>query len=509
MLAVQDRVSRALTLAEALKLFGFEELKPEQEPLITASIAGKHVVGILPTGMGKSACYIIPGLVTGEKTIVISPLIALQEDQVQMLRKRGVHAYAMHSNMDEVRKAVARMFFKRSPKGEPAFLYISPEMFLSETFWSQMSGVHFDRIAVDEAHCVSTWGNSFRPDYLRIRAGAERMKITHCSAFTATTDEKIERDIVARLPLNADYVKIEASPMRPNLLLNIEDRSAGMKLKTVGGRSKLNRLGELLLIPEFAGPTIVYCSSRTGSATLYESLRKGAFCRQHGYTPYLFHAEVGYVDKTEALRGFQNDEKPLVVATSAFGLGIDRADVRQIVHYNIPHTLIDYAQQIGRAGRDNKPSLCTAFHAGSDYLDSSVLRINRDMPSVDFLIRTLENIHKSFQRSVAKKKRFRLKSYTVRVRELIENSETVDMKDAYMTRFMTTISLLEKVGLIEHRENGEVVRLAPYGSIKFDRLLEETKMHERMLIREKQRLADFFGAEEPKQELLWEIIRRK
>ncbi len=506
--AVQMRTLRAMSLAEAIALFGFDSLKPEQEILINASIAGKHVFGILPTSFGKSACYLIPGLVTGAKTIVISPLIALQEDQVRSLRKRGIQAYALHSGMDEVRKAAVRVFFKRSPKGEPAFLYISPEMFMSETFHQQFLKVRFDRLAIDEAHCVSTWGNSFRPEYLRIRAGAARNAIKHCSAFTATTDAKIERDILARLPLSEDVVRIEASPMRPNLLLHIESQKSGVRLKTESGRRKLDRLAQLLVMPEFKGATIVYCNSRHAAATLHETMRQSEFCRLNGYKSYLFHSQIGFDDKKDALTGFLEDEFPLVFATSAFGLGIDRGDVRQIVHYNVPFTLIDYAQQIGRGGRDGKLTRCTVFYSHTEFLQNEIDRISRDMPSIDYVERTLENIRKSIEFAGGRKRKFNLRAYTSRLRNHVEESEAIKAKEIYMQRFMTTLSILQQTNLITEHAGVITCEEAKQGSVKHDRLIEATKMHERMLAREKERLAEFFGNKSPTQELLWEIVRR-
>ena len=185
----------------ALSVFGFERLFEAQDAAIRAAVRGDDVLCIMPTGGGKSACFQIPTIIRNCRTLVVSPLIALQEDQIKALRARGIKAFALHSHMTEAQQTAVRFYFKTARRTEPSFLYISPELLQSKMFVETFSTVQFDMVAVDEAHCVSTWGDGFRPDYQRIKLAVARMKIPQCLALSATIDPKIESDIRQRLPL--------------------------------------------------------------------------------------------------------------------------------------------------------------------------------------------------------------------------------------------------------------------------------------------------------------------
>lgn len=497
-------------LQDTIKLFGYEKLSPDQEMLIRASIEGQDVLGILPTGGGKSACFQIPGIVTRQKTIVVSPLIALQEDQILALRKLGIKAFALHSGMEESRKTAAWYYFKTASATEPAFLYISPELLMTEMFHQRFDGIGFHRIAVDEAHCVSTWGDTFRPDYQRIRVATMRLKVPHCSAFTATVDTKIESDIKKRIPLRSGFLKAEANPMRENLILSVERPTKDADSNNLRGKKKFHRLLQLLVTDEYAGPAIIYCSSKNGAANLYLKMRDmGNFHARHRYRPFLFHADIPYEDKEMALKGFRDEERPVVFATTAFGMGINRADVRQIIHYQTPFTLIDYAQQIGRGGRDGALALCTTFHSTEDYLDREVIRVKMETPNFDFV----ERVHGSLSRTLEKmtldkRKRYNIRSFLQRTQMLIENSAHVSRPDLYMARFMAAVGLLQQSGLIIEDRKGLTVLDIEFGSQRHATLLGKTKMHERKVLREKRRIAQFFGSKKPTQKHLWEILKK-
>jgi len=493
-----------------MKQFGYKALSPEQAQLIEASIAGRDIFGVMPTGSGKSACYQIPGIVTRARTLVISPLIALLEDQVRSLRRVGVKAFAYHSGMTEASKKAVEAYFVSSPRGEASFLYISPELLLTEKFRKRFVGVVFDRIAVDEAHCVSTWGSGFRPDYQRIRLAATRMRIPHCAAFTATVDTKIEADIQKRIPLRSDFLKVEADPMRPNLLLSIEEPSGDGDSNSLYGRKKFARLQELISAPEYAGPAIVYCSSKDGAASLYVRLRAmRGLMKRYEYTPYLFHAGLPQDDKYEALRGFKEDKRPLIFATSAFGMGVDRRDIRQIIHYNTPFTLIDYAQQIGRGGRDGAACLCTTFISRSDYHDRALERLVWESPEYDFVERVLNNLRRCLDRLDKEvRSRYNLRSFILRMQAVIERNERIKHKERYMRRVRTSIGMLRELDLIHEDSDGLAVFNIVPGGEHHKALLEKTQMHERMLIREAERIGGFFESPVADQQLLWDILRR-
>jgi RecQ family ATP-dependent DNA helicase len=498
-------------LQDALRLFEYEALSPEQEKLITTSIEGRDVLGVLPTGGGKSACFQIPGIVTRSKTLVISPLIALQEDQVRRLRKLGIKAFCLHSGLTDARKMAVYYYFKNPPPGEASFLYLSPELLLTEAFHERFDGVRFDRIAVDEAHCVSTWGDAFRPDYQRIRVAVQRLRIPHCAAFTATVDPKIERDIRRRIPIRPGFLKVAADPMRPNLTFAVTRPASVEDHTTLMGRRKFNRLLSLLSKEEYAGPTIVYCSSRDATVNLWSRVQKGRdywFCREKGYTSYVFHAGLPYEDKELALEGFLNDPKPLIFATSAFGMGIDRADVRQVIHYHVPQTLIDYAQQVGRAGRDGKPSLCTTFHLLGETFEARTTKSRWDVPTYDFV----EMIHRKLRVVLGKydqkeRRRYNIRTFANHMRIRVEASKTITWKNQYLNRVNSSLAMLQRVGVIRESGDGLVVFDITPGSKPHLDLIAMTEMEARKLIREADRLVRFFDSPSPDQNLLWEIIR--
>ena len=497
-------------LRDALQLFGYTALKPEQSLLIDAVIDGKDVLGVLPTGYGKSACFQIPGIVTRSRTLVVSPLIALQEDQVRRLRKLGIKAFCLHSGLTEARKTAVYYYFAHLPPGEPCFLYLSPELLLTEVFHRRFDGV-FDRVAVDEAHCVSTWGDAFRPDYQRIRVAVQRLRIPQCMAFTATVDTKIERDIRKRVPLRSGLVRVGADPFRANLHLEVVRHASVEDSSRVAGLKKFERLLALLSREGYMGPTIVYCSTRNGAASLWSRMRKGwarQFCRMRGYTPYVFHAGLPYEDKELALEGFLKDEKPIIFATSAFGMGIDRSDVRQVIHYSAPNTLIDYAQQVGRAGQDGLPALCTTFYLLEETFEHRVARQQWDVPSYDFI----ETIHRRVRTILAKYskregRRYNLRTFVNHMRRLVESSDRIRRKEHYLVRVKASLAILQRVGVIREDGDGLVVFDITPGSHTQLKLIEMTKMEERKLARESDRLMRFFDASCPDQHLLWEILR--
>jgi superfamily II DNA helicase RecQ len=234
-----------------------------------------------------------------------------------------------------------------------------------------------------------------------------------------------------------------------------------------------------------------------------------AFLRKHGYTPYVYHAAISYGEKEEALRGFKSDARPLVFATSAFGMGIDRADVRQIIHYHTPITLIDYAQQIGRGGRDGRATLCTTFHDPDWLSDYQAMQVHGALPDYIFTERILGNLLRYLSKvAPEKRKGYTISSYVNRMRRLVEANEELKSKKGYLDKVRTSLELLRKAGLVRDDSVGIVAEEIVPGGVKQQRLIEVTQMRERMLQRERGRLLEFFNAEKPDQTLLWEILKR-
>lgn len=496
-------------LQHALDLFGYASLKPEQNELIEASIGGRDVMAVLPTGYGKSAIYHIPGIATGAKTLVVSPLIALQEDQVQILRRVGVKAFALHSNLPQFKKDAALYYFRVAKPNEPAFLYLSPEYLLTDAFFEQFQNIRFDRIAIDEAHCVSTWGSTFRPEYQRIKMASERLGIPHCAACTATTDPRIDRDIQERLPLRPGHLRIEGDPTRPNLELHVEN--IPIDHSRIGtGFLRTKRLWDLLGDPERAGPAIIYCGTRSAAYHVFKRVAAArGFLREHNYTAYLFHAHLPIEDKLATLRGFKLDQRPVICATSAFGMGVDREDIRQVIHYSEPYTLIDYAQQFGRAGRDGHTSWCTTFFSKAEFLAREVQRVRFDMPSIT----TVEKLHRSLYNRLSKLPPANRRTYNVRkferlIEQSVQANDKIKSKESYLSRVMSAIAILRQEKVIMEDASGLIVRDIVPGTGTHQNLIERTKMRERMEVREKERINEFFNESTPEQSRLWQLLRQ-
>lgn len=504
-----ERAPEAQSLVSVLTLFGFPSLKAEQHILIDAQNDGHHVLGVMPTGFGKSACFQIPGIMSASRTIVISPLIALQEDQVQRLRALGVNAYALHSNLPETRRRGVYACYRNAARDEPCFLYLSPEMFGTTEFREKIGRTRpTDRLVVDEAHCVSTWGATFRPEYQRIGAVAKAFGITQIAAFTATMDTRIEADIRKWLGLAPDAVRVEVSPLRPNITLalrTVADHAQNHKAFW----TKFEVLCGLLKVQR-SGATIVYCSTRSKTATLFSHLAKmRGFQAETGIMPLLFHANLPLEDKELGLHAFREHPRPVVLATSAFGMGIDRPDVRQVIHYDLPYSLVDYAQQFGRAGRDGEPALCTTIT--SNTIEEQRLTGMRlaQVPTVDSVVNLHARLAHQAEKARKLKKRFTLRGYLARLQAAIANDDDITAKEVAFQRVHTAAAILSKVGAIAETPQGLVVHDLEPATPAFEHVIEETRMRDRMIVREARRVLEFFvDSKDYSQERLWEILRR-
>ena len=334
--------------AELKRVFGYDTFRPLQREIMDASLAGRDVVAILPTGAGKSLCYQLPALVRAGLTVVASPLIALMKDQVDQMQAAGVAATFINSTLDS---AELRARMKRLDEGAFRILYVAPERLVSSEFLTQLRRWRVEAIAVDEAHCISEWGHDFRPEYRQIASVRALLPDAPIIALTATATERVRADIAAQLRLRDPEVFV-ASFDRPNLNYRVvakgvgSDKPAAQLLALVESR------------PNDSG--IVYCQSRKGAESMATALRHAG----HAARPY--HAGLDAAERARNQDAFLRDETRIVCATIAFGMGINKPNVRFVVHADLPKNIEGYYQETGRAGRDGLPAECLLLYSRGD-----------------------------------------------------------------------------------------------------------------------------------------------
>ncbi len=348
------------------EVFGHPKFRDGQRQAVLAAIAGRDATVVLPTGRGKSVCYQVPAVLATSRgtTVVISPLIALMQDQVGQLSGRGVAAAALHSHQaaDEQREVVRQLLAR-----ELALLYVSPERAGSASFRRMLPRIDVALLAIDEAHCVSQWGHDFRPDYLRL---GELRQYTDAPiiALTATATPRVVEEIGTRLGLSRPVV-VRGDFQRPNLRFVVRHPGAAAKrIETL--RAELDAAG--LRSKRGDGRAIVYCSTRKTVETVAKALRTG------GYPVGYYHAGRTALARDRAQRSILAGRTRVLVATNAFGMGIDMPDVRVIVHYQTPGSLEAYYQEAGRAGRDGQPSRCVMFFGAADMVTQRRLTSSSD-----------------------------------------------------------------------------------------------------------------------------------
>ncbi|MBX3025070.1 RecQ family ATP-dependent DNA helicase [bacterium] len=332
------------------RYWGFDQLRPQQETAIAAGLEGRDALVVLPTGGGKSLCYQVPPAVAGRTDVVVSPLIALMKDQVDGLRENGYPAAALHSGMglDEVREVEAGLAADRY-----RLLFVAPERLLMPRFlaWLERAGVR--DFAIDEAHCISHWGHDFRPEYRQLAELKTRLAGASIRAFTATATERVRADIAAQLRL-ADPLLLVGTFDRPNLTYRVVPR----------GDTPRQVLQVLRRHADEAA--IVYCLSRKDTETLAAHLVAAGLRAAH------YHAGMESAARHRTQEAFAEEKLDVVVATVAFGMGIDRSDVRCVIHTALPKSIEHYQQETGRAGRDGLEAECVLLYSGGD-----VVRIER------------------------------------------------------------------------------------------------------------------------------------
>lgn len=339
--------------------FGYDSLRTGQEELINGILAGHDVLGIMPTGAGKSLCYQLPALMLKGITLVISPLISLMSDQVKALNQAGVHAAYINSSLTENQISMALSY---ASQGRYKIIYVAPERLNTPRFLDFACNADISMLTVDEAHCISQWGQDFRPSYLEIAGFLTRLpRRPIVGAFTATATERVKNDIVASLGLNNPVTMVTGFD-RPNLFFRVVTRK--------GGSQKDNSIINYVKKHEDESG-IIYCATKKNVDKLYTLLN------EQGISAGRYHAGLSNDERKQNQEDFTYDRIRVMVATNAFGMGIDKSNVRYVLHYNMPQSLEYYYQEAGRAGRDGEEAECVLFFSKQDIMINKFLLQNK------------------------------------------------------------------------------------------------------------------------------------
>lgn len=396
----RPRHGEGAALAVLRSTFGYETFRPHQSEIVDAVLAGRDVLAVMPTSAGKSICYQVPALVLGGLTLVVSPLISLMTDQVSALRQAGVAAACLNSALtaDERREVLSQ-----ASRGELTLLYVAPERLDDPAFLSMASSHGVALLAIDEAHCISQWGNDFRPSYQRIRSFINALPTRPpVMALTATATQQVRDDIEASLSLR-NPLRVLASFDRPNLSFSVERPS-----------SRADKNAALLEFARARGERsgIVYCMSRRAVEEVCDALCEA------GLAATRYHAGLSSEERERNQEDFLFDRKTIMVATNAFGMGIDKSNVSYVVHYNLPLSLENYYQEAGRAGRDGTRAECLLLYSPGDVHTAEFLlsRTQRDDLTPD----QLQTMHEADE---------------ARLRQMVFYATTTDCLRSFILRY--------------------------------------------------------------------------
>ncbi len=364
------------------RVFGYDTFHPLQEKVIAHILAGQDALVLMPTGGGKSVCFQVPALCKEGLTLVISPLVALQRDQVEALKANGVAAALLNSTQssDEAQGVLDDI-----ARGKLKLLYVSPEKLLRAPTANSLATWNINLIAVDEAHCISFWGHDFRPEYTQLGRLRHILPGVPLVALTATADPAIQRDILDQLSIDEGSV-FQSSFDRPNLHLSV-----------LPGQKRFERL-RLFLKSHPNQPGIVYCLSRAATEDLAEKLTK------LGYKAEAYHAGMGTEDRHSAQDAFLKDETLIICATVAFGMGIDKSNVRWVVHWNLPKNLEGFYQEIGRAGRDGLPADTVLFYSYADVAQQLRFIDNANADRRELLVAKLDRMKQYAEAKICRRR---------------------------------------------------------------------------------------------------------